>query len=82
MTIQRLQIAVNTEEYALKILYAPKSKERSKKLVRDEVAELLEGVAVGLRAGRKPGASLDGGQAGFWNAEKGRIEEMVVERKR
>lgn len=76
MTIQRLQITANREEYALKALYAPKSKERDKRAVREDVAELLETVAAGVRAGRKP--ETDGGQAGFW--ERGRVEEIVVER--
>lgn len=76
--IQRLQIIVKRQEFNVKALYEAKSKERDKRQVREDAAELLERVAAGLRTGRKP--DTDGGQAGFWNAEHGRVEEMVVDR--
>lgn len=76
--IQRLQIIAKRQEFNVKALYEAKSKERNKRQVREDAAELLERVAAGLRTGRKP--DIDGGQSGFWNAEQGRLEEMVVDR--
>lgn len=74
MSIQRLQIIAKRQEFNVKALYEAKAKERNKRQVREDAAQLLEYVAAGLRTGRKP--DTDGGQSGFW--KDGRVEEMVV----
>jgi hypothetical protein len=74
MTIQRLQITARTEEYDLKLLFPPGTKELNKREVREKAAELFEWLAPRLRAGRTP--DTDGGQSGFWR--DGRVEEIVV----